>query len=52
MTVHVDLAPEHDGIEVVTLDRPERRNALDHTTLMELRAAVLGAPDAAHGCWC
>lgn len=44
MTVHVDPVPENDGIEVVTLDRPERRNALDHTTLVELRSAVLGAP--------
>lgn len=44
MTVHVDPIPDHDGIEVVTLDRPERRNALDHETLTDLRAAVLGAP--------
>ena len=43
MTVHVDPAPENDGIEVVTLDRPERRNALDHGTLVELRSAVNGA---------
>ncbi len=26
----------HDRVEVVTLDRPERRNALDHPTLLEL----------------
>lgn len=44
MTVRVDLASDHDDIEVVTLDRPERRNALDHATLTDLRAAVLGAP--------
>ncbi len=29
---------ERDGrVEVVTLDRPERRNAVDHATLLELR---------------
>jgi enoyl-CoA hydratase len=44
MTVHVDPPPHHDDNEVVTLDRPERRNALDHATLVELRAAVIGAP--------
>lgn len=26
----------HDRVELVTLDRPERRNALDHPTLLEL----------------
>ena len=26
----------NDGVEVVTLDRPERRNAVDHSTLVEL----------------
>lgn len=45
----VDL--EHDGlVAVVTLDRPERRNAVDHATLMELldvQAAISArAPDA------
>lgn len=44
MTVHVHTAPDRDDIEVVTLDRPERRNALDHATLIDLQAAVLGAP--------
>ncbi|TFH13076.1 MAG: enoyl-CoA hydratase [Acidimicrobiales bacterium] len=45
----VDL--EHDGlVAVVTLDRPERRNAVDHSTLLELldvQAAIASrAPDA------
>lgn len=45
----VDLA--HDGrVAVVTLDRPERRNAVDHAMLLELldvQAAVAArAPDA------
>ncbi len=45
----VDL--EHDGlVAVVTLDRPERRNAVDHATLLELldvQAAVAArAPSA------
>ena len=26
----------NDGVEVITLDRPERRNAVDHPTLLEL----------------
>lgn len=44
MTVHVESAPDNDRIEVITLDRPERRNALDHATLTALRDAVQGAP--------
>ncbi len=36
--------PTH--VTVVTLDRPERRNALDITTLRALRAAVVAAADA------
>jgi enoyl-CoA hydratase len=28
----------HDNVELITLDRPERRNALDHATLLELLA--------------
>ena len=33
MTVHV----ERDGrVTIITLDRPERRNAIDHPTLLEL----------------
>ncbi len=40
MTVHVDIRGERDAVTVVTLDRPERRNALDHATLDELTAAL------------
>ena len=45
----VDL--EHDGlVAIVTLDRPERRNAVDHATLLELldvqAAIVARTPDA------
>ncbi|MFT6291685.1 MAG: enoyl-CoA hydratase [Ilumatobacter sp.] len=29
-------AERHNRVELVTLDRPERRNALDHATLLEL----------------
>lgn len=36
MTVHVETRGDGDAISVVTLDRPERRNALDHATLAEL----------------
>jgi enoyl-CoA hydratase len=35
-----------DTIAVVTIDRPERRNAVDHPTLLALRAAQLEAEDA------
>ena len=36
MTVHLELRGPDDAVAVVTLDRPERRNALDHDTLGEL----------------
>jgi len=36
VTVHTDIQGEDQAITVVTLDRPERRNALDHATLAEL----------------
>lgn len=38
----VRLETRHDiavGVTALTLDRPERRNAVDHATLVELRAA-------------
>lgn len=36
MTVHVEFSGVDDAVAVVTLDRPERRNALDHETLVAL----------------
>ena len=45
MTVHVEIIGEDQAITVVTLDRPERRNALDHATLAEL-TEVLAAAEA------
>ncbi len=36
MTIHVDVHGPGEAITVITLDRPERRNALDHATLGEL----------------
>lgn len=41
LAVMVRVEPRDDvaaGVVVATLDRPERRNALDHATLVELRA--------------
>lgn len=35
-----------DKVAIVTIDRPERRNAVDHATLLALRAAQLDAEDA------
>ena len=48
MAVHIETrgVPGVDGddaITVVTMDRQERRNALEHQTLAELTAAVEGA---------
>jgi enoyl-CoA hydratase len=40
VTVHVETRGPGDAITVVTLDRPERRTALDHETLAELTAAL------------
>ena len=36
VTVHVETRGTDAAITVITLDRPERRNALDHDTLAEL----------------
>ena len=36
MTVHLERQGPDDVVAVLTLDRPERRNALDHDTLGEL----------------
>lgn len=47
MTVHVEIRAVEgvgpEAITVVTLDRPERRNALDHDTLGELTEVLAGA---------
>jgi enoyl-CoA hydratase len=40
MTVHAQRHSGDDRVLVVTLDRPERRNALDHVTLEALRDAL------------
>lgn len=40
MAVHVERLPADERILLVTLDRPERRNALDHATLEGLRDAL------------
>jgi len=45
LTVHVEIVGDDQAITVVTLDRPERRNALDHATLGEL-TEVLAAAEA------
>ncbi len=45
MPVHVDALDDPAGVTVVTLDRPDRRNALDHAHLTELRGAVRAARD-------
>ncbi len=46
MTLHID---HHDRVIVLTIDRPDRRNAVDHTVLCELLDAQeqirSGAPD-------
>jgi enoyl-CoA hydratase len=43
VTVHVEIVGEDEAITVVTLDRPERRNALDHATLAELTEVLADA---------
>jgi enoyl-CoA hydratase len=43
VTVRVETRGDDEAITVVTLDRPERRNALDHTTLGELTDALTAA---------
>lgn len=44
MAVHVDRRGDADHITVVTIDRPERRNALDQDTLSALVGAVTEVP--------
>lgn len=43
MTVHSEARGEGDAITVVTMDRPERRNAVDHATLDELTTVLEAA---------
>ncbi|HJQ94403.1 MAG TPA: enoyl-CoA hydratase/isomerase family protein [Acidimicrobiia bacterium] len=43
MSVHTQ---DRDGIKVVLLDRPERRNAIDMTTVVDLRRALESASEA------
>ena len=43
MPTHVDTYGPNDAISVITLDRPERRNALDHDTLSELLEIIKAA---------
>ncbi|MCB1039985.1 MAG: enoyl-CoA hydratase [Acidimicrobiales bacterium] len=43
MTTHVEVHGPDDAITVVTLDRPNRRNALDHHTLGELLEILTAA---------
>lgn len=45
MPVLVEVLPDAADVVVVTLDRPERRNALDHATLESLRDAITHAVD-------
>lgn len=45
MPVLVEALPDAADVVVVTLDRPERRNALDHATLESLRDAITHAVD-------
>jgi (E)-benzylidenesuccinyl-CoA hydratase len=48
MAARLDLPREHPGVALVTIDRPERANALDPATLRELAAAwrrIAGDPE-------
>ncbi|MEO6122184.1 MAG: enoyl-CoA hydratase-related protein, partial [Ilumatobacteraceae bacterium] len=47
MTVHLQVS---DHVALVTLDRPERRNAVDHATLLELRQTQLDIRDSSARC--
>lgn len=47
MTVHLEF---RERVAIVTLDRPERRNAVDHATLLALRAAQHDVADSDARC--
>ncbi len=44
MAVHTETRGDRADIQLVTLDRPERRNAVDHATLEALVVALADAP--------
>src|SRR4051794_8569711 len=52
MTGHLETVHlEFEGpVAVVTIDRPERRNAVDHETLLALRRAQLAVLEAGSRC--
>jgi enoyl-CoA hydratase len=61
VTTHVEIRGHDEAITVITLDRPERRNALDHQTLDELATLLRAAAErptrvlvltGAHGHFC
>src|SRR5438034_11493512 len=43
MTVHVE---RRDAVTVITIDRQDRRNAVDTATLARMHEAITGASDA------
>lgn len=45
MALVISTHPDDPRVEILTLDRPERRNALDHATLEALRNAFEGVRD-------
>ena len=45
MTVHSERRGPENRVVLITLDRPERRNALDHATLGELLTEIADAAD-------
>ncbi len=45
--IHVEDLGDHGRVRLVTIDRQERRNALDHEALEGLLAAIEGAPRTA-----
>lgn len=47
MPVHTEILDDPAGVAVVTLDRQDRRNALDHAHLTALRDAISKVRDAA-----
>jgi len=50
MTVHVESGGSRDDVKVFTIDRPERRNAVDHKTLESLRQSLADVVKASSLC--